>query len=91
MLSLIYDPLLKPKLLGRHYYWSNFFITKIKQHINDDIANGTIETLSEYHNINLDKYDIKNKRLLLRNAVNPKHSLHIFNCAYKEKQKQLLI
>jgi len=96
-----YNPLIKPKLIGRHYYWSNFHIDKIKQHINDDIANGTYNTMQEYHNINLDKYKINKKhfnqkfniqqikRLLLRNAVNPKHGLHIFNCAFKTKQNTL--
>ena len=29
------------------------------------------------------------KRLLLRNCVNPKHGLHIFNCAFKEVQETL--
>ncbi len=86
-----YDPLIKPKLLGRHYYWSNFHLTKIKQHINDNIANGTTETMEKYHGIDLSKFDIKDKRLLLRNCVNPKHGLHIFNCAFKEKQNTLLL
>jgi hypothetical protein len=27
---------------------------------------------------------------MLRNAVNPLHGLHIFNCAFKEQQKTLL-
>lgn len=84
-----YDPLIKPKLLGRHYYWSNFFIDKIKQHINDDIANATINKLQEYHNIDLSKFKTENKRLMLRNAVNPKHGLHIFNCAFKTQQNSL--
>ena len=96
-----YDPLIKPILLGRHYYWSNFHITKIKQHINDDIANGTYKEMQKYHGFNLDKFDIdlgyfnlkftihQVKRLLLRNCVNPKHGLHIFKCAFKEKQTTL--
>jgi len=85
-----YDPLIKPKLLGRHYYWSNFHLLKMKQNINEDIAHGSIEELSLHHKIDLSKYKHKNKRLLLRNAVNPDHGLHIFNCAYKIKQTKLM-
>jgi len=96
-----YNPLIKPKLLGRHYYWSNFHIQKISQHINDDIANGTYKEMQEYHGFNLDNYNINKeyfnkkfnlqqiKRLFLRNCVNPKHGLHIFNCAFKERQVTL--
>jgi len=85
-----YNPLIKPTLVGRHYYWSNFHISKIKQHINDDIANGTYEEMQEYHGIDLSTFDIKDKRLLLRNCVNPKHGLHILNCAFKFKQEKLI-
>ena len=86
-----YEPLIKPKLIGRHYYWSNFIIPKIKEHINDDIAIAKTSVLEKHHNIDLSKYNFKDKRLLLRNAVNPQHGLHIFNMAFKEKQLSLEI
>jgi DNA (cytosine-5)-methyltransferase 1 len=84
-----YHPLIKPQLIGRHYYWSNFNIGKTKYKINDDIANGTFEEMSKYHDINLDKFNIGNKRLLLRNCVNPQHGLHIFNMAFNDPQLKL--
>ncbi|KKK41925.1 hypothetical protein LCGC14_2432450 [marine sediment metagenome] len=33
--------------------------------------------------------DTGNKRLLLRNCIYPPLGLHIFNCAFKEKQENL--
>ena len=84
-----YDPLIKPTLIGRHYYWSNFHLGKPNFKINDDVCRERYEDLKNMHGINLDKYELKNKRLALRNAVNPKHALHIFNMAYKHKQSTL--
>jgi len=84
-----YDPLIKPTLIGRHYYWSNFHLGKPNFKINHDICRGDYNVLSKKLGINLDKYELKNKRLALRNAVNPKHALHIFNMAYKHKQSTL--
>ena len=87
-----YDPLIKPQLIGRHYYWSNFNLGKPNYKINDDIANATIKVLEKHHGINLDKYTFEDhyaKRLALRNCVNPEHSLHIFNMAFKIPQKEL--
>jgi len=87
-----YDPLIKPQRIGRHYYWASFTIGDIKEKINDDIANGTISELEKHHNIDLSKYNIKDpykKRLMLRNCVNPKHGLFIFNRGYKNVQQTL--
>lgn len=84
-----YDPLIKPQLIGRHYYWTNFNLGKPQYKINDDIANGTIIEMQKYHEFNLSKYNYKDKRLLLRNCVNPKHGLHIFKMAFKDKQHTL--
>lgn len=86
-----YDPLIRPQRVGRHYYWANFVLNNIRTKINDDIANATIEVLQEYHGIDLSKYDMDyyDKRLMLRNCVNPEHGLFIFNCAFKEIQEPL--
>ena len=84
-----YDPLIPPQLIGRHYYWSNFPLGRPKWKITDDIANGNISEMQAYHGIDLSGFDVSNKRLLLRNAVNPAHGLHIFNMAFKESQARL--
>ena len=79
-----YDPLIEPQKLGRHYFWSNF-----------KIPNKKFESRGSFDNINeLAKklgYDISNwsgvdKRLLLRNCVEPDVGGYILNCLEKEKE-----
>lgn len=84
-----YDPLIKPQKIGRHFFWANFIIGKIKSKNSEH--NAIIETLSKRKGFDLSKYKIKvEKKLLLRNCVEPELALHIFNMAFKEKQKELL-
>lgn len=95
-----YEPLIKPKLLDRHYFWSNFIISDFKTNRIFDIANARGSTrqtirdydksLEKYHRINLSDIKHKNKRLLLRNCVYLPLAQHIFKCAFKEEQKTLL-
>ena len=65
-----YEPLIKPTKIGRHYFWSNFNIHKIKQPKNDI---GTMDC----------KYGNKacKKPIEERNAVNSELGLHILNRA----------
>jgi DNA (cytosine-5)-methyltransferase 1 len=65
-----YEPLIKPLKIGRHYLWSNFNISKIKQP-KDDI--GTM--IKGHHN------RACKKSLEERNAVNSELGLHILNSA----------
>jgi|TARA_R110002153_G_C13106601_1_gene477169 DNA (cytosine-5)-methyltransferase 1 len=65
-----YEPLIKPLKIGRHYLWSNFNITKIKQP-KDDIG-----TMIKGHPNRANK-----KPLEERNAVNSELGLHILNQA----------
>jgi len=86
-----YVELKKPSIiLDRHYFWTNFELKgydmpKAKK----DVSRDTYSGLSKYKGINLMDNSIKNKRLLLRNAVHPKLGLHIFECAFKIKQQTL--
>jgi len=81
-----YDPLIKPSVkLGRHYYWSNFDITSM-EFSNIDVSRATQEQLSKELGMPIPR--IK-PRLLLRNCVNPKLGLHVFNCAFKTTQTSL--
>lgn len=81
-----YDPLIKPKLSGGHYFWSNFYISEItleKRGQREDrhyLAKRKGFELAEY---------VKNKRQLLRNCVEPELGLHIFRCAFKVRQEVL--
>jgi len=75
-----YEPLIPGQKKGGHIWWANFGITKIK-HGNRNHRGGTVKTLSDRKQINLDKYDIQNKRQILRNCVEPEVGLHVLNCA----------
>ena len=87
-----YPPLWPPKILDRHYFWSNFSIKPIKTERNFNIANARATTrqdskedivnLENYHGIKM-AGGIKNKRLLLRNCVNPEIGKHIFQEAFR--------
>ena len=91
-----YEPLVPPKELQRHYFWTNFYITDTE--FQKDTINLTggrnehqkvqIERLQNKHKVNLNKYKI-DKRLALRNMVNPELGLHIFTEAYKEYKRLL--
>lgn len=97
-----YKPLIKPQEAGRHYFWANFGITnkKISYDIGTMNRNASkssqrkaiireaqIPELIDLHG--LKDFKLKNKRQVLRNCVLPKLGLHIFNCAFKEKQRTL--
>ena len=73
-----YNPLIQGVKMGKHLWWSNFDIgnynVKSRGH-----RGGTVETLTQLKGINVSKYDIKNKRQILRNCVEPELGLHILN------------
>ncbi len=86
-----YEPLVRPISLGRHWYWANFRIEPIKvgyTGISSAVTTSgkvlhakNVSELQEQTGIDLSPYDINNKRLLLRNAVEPEVGLHILNAA----------
>ena len=97
-----YEPLVPAQCSGRHLFWCNFRITDLgkKKEISITNCNGArrriwkehIQSLQEYHGFDLSKYKQIGKHAhykLLANCVNPKLGLHIFNCAFKEKQHTL--
>ena len=73
-----YDPLIPPRFIGSHYFWSNFYVEDFKTE-NRNHRDGTVESLQQRKQIDLSGYDIKNKRQILRNCVEPELGLHIFN------------
>lgn len=76
-----YKPLIPPTVeIDRHYFWSNFQISKIKvkreKPISKQKANG------ERYGFSLKGVKINHKkRQILRNLVNPKIGMHIINRA----------
>ena len=97
-----YDPLIKPAELERHYFWSNFVLTKFS--VSDgkiQLGNGThkikesdkeqVIKLQKEFKFDLDEYNLPTivARTLLRNCVNPKTGLHIFELAFTKPQTTL--
>lgn len=75
-----YEPLIKENyVLDRHLFWCNFKISPFvaeKSPINM-IKRAKVTDLEKKHQISLGSFDIKNKRQILRNCVNPDLGLHI--------------
>ena len=83
-----YKPLIKPYLYREHYYWSNFVIDGKKKANRGHM--GSMDDLRKINPFDLSKYKKEiDERKLLRNCVEPKAGLHIFNYAFKEKQRTL--
>lgn len=75
-----YEPLMEYQKSGGHIFWSNFRISDV------DIGNrnhrdGNVKSLQERKHIFLDRYDIKNKRQILRNCVEPELGLHVLRAS----------
>lgn len=76
-----YKPLIEPKVLQRHYFWTNFEIPE-KEFIKEKTCTvNDRERLSKLYDINLDKYRGIDKRLCLRNCVLPELGKYILDCA----------
>lgn len=76
-----YNPLISGyQKIDRHLYWADF---EIPSHAlgQENLRSIQIEDLQRMHGINLDRFQIKNKRQVLRNCVPPKTGLHILNAA----------
>ena len=81
-----YNPLIKPQELGRHYFWTNFMLPPFKA--NSRSHYDSIEKLQEVKGFDLSKYNIPNKRLLLRNCVFPELGKHILHYAKNPIKRQ---
>ncbi len=79
-----YKPLIQPQEINKHWFWANFIIPKMKKQSRNHHADMGI--LSERKGFDLNGYNV-DKRKVLRNCVEPKTGLHIFESAFKKKQK----
>lgn len=71
-----YDPLIEPQILGRHCLWSNMEFPKIKIE-----ARGSFDNINELSNkcgFDISNYKNINKKLVLRNCVEPEISKIVF-------------
>jgi DNA (cytosine-5)-methyltransferase 1 len=91
-----YKPLIEPKMVGRHWYWSNFPIPKIK--VNPSRISQQSKKYSksptrifkasdfeQLYGFDLTKHIGVDKRLCLRNCVEPEVGLHILTYAMKKE------
>ena len=89
-----YKPLIDPQTVGRHWYWANFPIEKItvapsrisqqsKEYSKSPTRIFKASDYEELYGFNLSGYKGVDKRLLLRNCVEPEIGLHIL----KESEK----
>jgi hypothetical protein len=79
-----YEYLIEPSvMLGRHPYWTNFYIAA-QEFSSDGIKDvGAAEKLAEKFGYDLSGYDLPDKRKALRNAVNPQMGLYILQSLEK--------
>ena len=87
-----YEPFVQPRfVLDRHFFWSNFFCQEYKFY--NKRKHEAITGKSEVYGIDLNGYEIKNKRQILRNMVNPAVGKYILDTALAiddNKQLELL-
>jgi len=82
-----YEPLIKPIKAGRHYFWSNFYFNNIK--IKSMINKGSVEDLQKLLGFDLTEFEKVDKRVLLRNCVEPELGKHVFNSATLKRQQTI--
>ena len=76
-----YTSLIPGKKIGRHLFWSNFYIPTIGTK-DADINRGNIKEWQDLHGFDISKYKLNTRRdKVLRNCVQPNLGLHILNTA----------
>ena len=82
-----YDPLIEPNESGRHYFWSNFYISDISLPSQNN-QYGNIAEWEDLYGFDLSGYDLTNtkKKKMLRNCVHPKLGRHVFESATTNRQ-----
>ena len=83
-----YDPLIKPQELGSHYFWANYSLGNKKEEYRGH--NAVMEERYKIKGFDLSNYKNIDKQKILRNCVESKTALHIFNMAFKTKQLTIM-
>jgi DNA (cytosine-5)-methyltransferase 1 len=82
-----YKPLIKPQELASHFFWANFSLGN--KEIKTRGHHAIMEIRQKIKGFDISKYKGIDKQKILRNCVEPETGLHIFNMAFKTKQKTL--
>lgn len=88
-----YDPLIKPQICGKHYFWTNFKITELPMIERVGRGMGEDENLKDLYELkgfDLTNYGGINKLKTIRNCVEPRVGKHIFDLAFKSIQSKLI-
>jgi len=85
-----YDPLIKPFESGSHYFWSNFVIPNLKTNNREHCSKNKVLEERKGFDLSLFKNLETDKKLLLRNCVEPEVGKDIFDSAFKHKQMRLI-
>lgn len=82
-----YKPLIPALELGRHLFWSNFYIQPYSV-ASADIWGGNMDEWSNLHGFDISDYkNIGRRDKILRNCVLPELGLHIFNSMNNQELK----
>lgn len=87
-----YDPLIKPYELASHYFWANFHIANLPnmtRNIRGEECHHRIKEFKDEYGMDLEKYDVNDKRKLIKNCVEPYVGLHILNESKRDIQSEL--
>ena len=83
-----YKPLIQPREIGRHLFWTNFIIGNYKTK-SAKVRLGTMKDLQEQNGFDLSKYKMKHRKdTILRNCVDSNIALHILEVAQGIIRKQ---
>lgn len=76
-----YKPLIEAQKVGRHLFWANFDISELKSETLF-FPKDSLPTLEKIYGVKLPRIDFGvDKRVLLRNMVNPEIGIHVLNCS----------
>jgi DNA (cytosine-5)-methyltransferase 1 len=82
-----YEPLIKPQELSKHYFWANFYIPPLPIEFRGH--DSSIEDLGKLKGFDLKKLVGVDKRIVLRNCVEPETGKYILDRAIKQEYKTL--
>ena len=82
-----YDPLIEGVKIGRHIFWSNIDLTNIK-YVLKPSHELNIKNMQDFKGFDLSPYKNINKRMLLRNCVDYRLSIQIFNEVFSQINKK---
>jgi len=85
-----YEPLIRPFVYEKHFYWSNFIIGNKQGGSRGMGKEESLDNMYKLKGFDLSSFDGIDKMKTMRNCVEPSAGLAIFNMAFKEQQRTIL-